>query len=94
MGTETRITHIELDVRLPKDKINLPKNVKCTAGADMQDIMKKMRGQSGSYPQQAPDSSDRSYDRQNQAPKEAPSMEESMKKAKDAMKMIENMFKK
>ena len=87
MGTETKITDIELDARLPKDKINLPKNVICTEGPDMQDIMKKMRGQSGYSPQQAPNSSDRTDDQQKQAPQDAPKMEE-------VMKMLENMFKK
>jgi hypothetical protein len=95
MGTESRITEIEFDVRLPKDKINLPNNVTCTKGPDMEDIRKKMRGQSDSYPQQAPDSSsDSSYDQQNQTPPDAPNMDEAMKKAQEAMKALGDMFKK
>jgi hypothetical protein len=56
----------------------------------MQEIMKKMRGQSGAYPQKAPNPSDRP----DQAPQAPPNMEDAMKKGKDAMKMLENMFKK
>ncbi len=81
MGTQTKVTRVEFDVDLPKDKITLPAGIKCVEGPDISQGLRGLQSYRGS---DSPDAASGSS--QQEAPQNAP------QNMDDAMKMFKDMF--
>jgi len=89
MGSNTRVTKVQFDKALPRDKIQLPKNVNCIQDPSLEEALGNIPAYPGIQAQEAEPSSTSG----ESVDQSAPVTEEEMQQMKDMMKKLGDMFK-
>ncbi len=87
MGTHIRVTKVEFDKKLPKDKISLPAGIKCTEGPDLSKGFEGFKSPGINEQNEQNEQQSEMPARDEQQPSQQ-DIENAIEQAKDAMKQL------